>query len=98
MDTLLCRNRVRNYAKWREVFDSHAAAHREAGLVLERIWQASDDPNEIYFLFAVEDRAMAEAFMNAPEAAQAGEASGVLEGEARFLSSATPYAALDVDP
>jgi hypothetical protein len=28
---LLCRNKVADFAKWKQVFDSHARAHREAG-------------------------------------------------------------------
>jgi len=32
MIVMLCRNRVTDFSKWKAVFDSHAQAHRAAGL------------------------------------------------------------------
>ncbi len=37
MTKMLCRNTVADIAWWKRVFDSHAGAHREAGLTLERL-------------------------------------------------------------
>ena len=67
---MLCRNVVEDYDRWRTVFDGDAAAHREAGLVLAQMWREHDDPNTVYFVFEVSDRGRAEAFINAPDAAQ----------------------------
>ena len=88
---LLCRNRVTDYAKWREIFDSHAEAHRAAGLHLKQIWQTIDDPNNIFFLFEVDSIEKARAFVSAPEAAKAGKFSGVIDGEMHFLSLVDKY-------
>lgn len=91
MTHMLCRNRVAHFEQWREIFRSHAAAHREAGLVLESLWQDSEDPQTVRFLFRVEDPEKARAFISAPDAADAGERSGVLEGEYSFLEDAGGY-------
>jgi len=91
MAALLCRNRVRDFAKWKAVFDSHAAAHRAAGLRLRAVWRGLEETNQVFFLFDVTDAEKARAFITAPEGAEAGRASGVLEGEYHFLESAPPY-------
>ena len=35
--------------------ESDAAAHAEQGMVLEHLWKNADDPEEILFLFQVEN-------------------------------------------
>jgi hypothetical protein len=84
---MLCRTLVEDYDKWKAVFDSHAAAHREAGLVLLNLWRSIEDSNNVYFLFEVSDIDRANEFLHSPASAEAGEASGVLEGEYHFLES-----------
>ena len=85
MTHLLCRNKVHDFDKWLKIFSSHKAAHVKAGLILEHLWQASDDPNNIFYLFRVEDIAKARAFLSAPDASGAAQASGVIEGEFHFV-------------
>jgi len=82
---MLCRNRVRNYEKWRTIFDSHASVHRKAGLSLVHLWRSVDDAHTVFFLFEVHDLERAKAFIIAPEGAKAGKGAGVIEGEIRFL-------------
>lgn len=84
---LLCRNRVRDFARWKAVFDANTAAAAEAGLHLLHLGQEEGDPGQVHFLFRVEDPAAARAFLQAPEAAESGAAAGVLDGEYRFLDS-----------
>jgi hypothetical protein len=69
------------------VFDSHARAHRDAGLHLINLWRDVEEPNNIFFLFEVADIDMARKFISQPEAAEAGRVSGVLDGEYHFLES-----------
>ena len=47
MIEMLYRNRVKDDTRWRQFFDSHAQAHREAGLQLKSVWQVQDDPDNI---------------------------------------------------
>jgi hypothetical protein len=82
---MLCRNRVRDYAAWRRVFDSNEDAAREAGLHLRHVWRSIDDPDEVWFLFEAENRERAEAFVNDPAEAAVGEEAGVIDGDIRFL-------------
>ena len=91
MKYMLCRNRVEDFAQWKSVFSLHASAHREAGLVLTKMWRGIDDPLNVFFLFEVRDEAKARAFISDPEAGKAAESSGVLDGEYHFLEDAGGY-------
>ena len=91
MDELLCRNRVRDYDQWRRVFDSHAEAHRQAGLELTRLWRDLEDPDTVFFLFVVESLERARAFLEDPAGAAAGEQAGVLDGDVHFLRTTDLY-------
>jgi hypothetical protein len=91
MTVMLCRNHVADFSRWKRVFDSHAAAHRDAGLHLRNFWRGVEDPNQVFFLFEVTDSEKARAFISDPAAAEAGKASGVLDGEYHFLESSAGY-------
>ncbi len=82
---LLCRNLVKDFDKWYEVFQSHAVSHEISGIEALKIWTNMDNPNDVFFLFKVHDRSKAEAFMNSPEAEEAGRIAGVIEGECFFV-------------
>ena len=86
---MLCRNRVTDFEVWWTVFESHKADHQAAGLHLETLWQGADDPNEVFFLFRVDDRNKAQEFLDAPASAQAGKDAGVLDGEYFFVEEAS---------
>ena len=88
---MLCRNRVLDFSRWKAVFASHAQAHRDAGLHLVRIWRTLDDPNNVFFLFEVGSLEKAGEFISNPDAAKAGESSGVIEGEYHFMEDADGY-------
>lgn len=45
MIVMLCRNRVADFWTWKAVFDSHAQAHRAAGLYLRDLWSDVEEPN-----------------------------------------------------
>jgi hypothetical protein len=91
MIVLLCRNRVSDFAKWKSVFDSHAQAHRDAGLHLKNLCCEVEEPNNVLFLFDVTDTKRARAFISNPAAAEAAKTSGVLDGKYHFLASSTTY-------
>jgi hypothetical protein len=91
MIVLLCRNRVVDFSSWKAVFDSHAPAHRAAGLHLRDLWRDMENPNTVFFVFEVDSLDAARAFINAPGAAEAGKAAGVVDGDYHFLESSTPY-------
>src|SRR5262245_14409157 len=85
MIRMICRNKVEDFSKWKSVFDSHANAHRQAGLSLEHLWQDLDDANEVFFIFTVADVAKAKAFVSTSSAKKAGRHSGVRDGDYWFV-------------
>ena len=88
---MLCRNRVTDFAKWKAIFASHAQAHRDASLQLVKLWRSLEDPNNVFFVFEVGAIEKAKQFISNPEAAQAAQASGVLDGEYHFVKDAGGY-------
>jgi hypothetical protein len=93
MRFMLCRNRVSDFRRWRRVFDSHAGAHRAAGLWLKGLWRDAGRPRDVYFLFEVRNPRRARAFISSPKAAEAAAGSGVIDGEYHFIRDAgmAPY-------
>ena len=91
MTYMLCRNRVTDFTKWKAVFASHAEAHRDAGLRLVRTWRGMESPNDVFFMFEVRSMERAKKFIGNPGAAEAGRASGVVEGEYHFIEDAEGY-------
>ena len=91
MTYMLCRNRVADYTRWKAVFASHAVAHRDAGLRLVTVWRSVEEPNNVFFLFEVASIEKARKFISNPQAAKAGESSGVLDGDYHFLEDAGGY-------
>ena len=77
MPYLLVRHGVRDYAHWRALFDADAADQRAAGMHVLHVFRDPANPNIAVFLFEVEDRARAEAFMARPGGEQSAEAAGV---------------------
>jgi hypothetical protein len=88
---MLCRNRVTDFAKWRAVFDSHNEAHQDVGIKLVHLWRSVDEPNNVFFLLGVANIDKAKEFISHPEAAKAGEASGVIDGEVHFVEDTEDY-------
>jgi len=87
----LCRNRLIDFARRKRVFNSHAEAHRGGGLNLLHLWRSLDDPSNVFFLFEVNSIEKARAFISAPEAAEAGRVSGIIDGEMHFLEEIDKY-------
>ena len=91
MQYMLCRNKVRDYDVWKRIFDSHAEAHREAGLKLVKFWRSIDDPNEIHFLFEIHNMETAKAFVTQPDRKNVAEEAGLIEGAIYYLEEAEGY-------
>jgi|SRR5688572_17550934 len=91
MNYMLCRHRVRNFAYWKGVFDSHADAHRAAGLKLAHIWHQVDDPGHVFFLFEVEDIERARAFWASSDGTESARNSGMTEGDVYLFNRSLNY-------
>ena len=84
---MLVRNKVEDYEKWKQIFDSRTEANRAAGLTLAQFWRDAQDRNTVWFLLEVEDLEKAQAYLNLPESAEIGRAAGVLDGEFHFIEN-----------
>lgn len=91
MIVMLCRNDVRDYEKWRAVFNGDAEAHNSVGLTLAWIARDQSAPNVIFFAFNVADLAKAKSFIAAPDAKQQAERSGVIGGDYHFIETVQGY-------
>jgi len=60
-------------------------------LRLVHLWRAVEDPNNVFFLFEVASVDRAKEFIGNPDAAKAGQASGVVDGEYYFIEDAGGY-------
>ncbi|MCH7878013.1 MAG: hypothetical protein IH914_01690 [candidate division Zixibacteria bacterium] len=78
MKYLLVTHRVENFDRWKTVFDSHNVAESDTGLRILKLLRDEADPNMVVLFFEMVDADKALAFMNAPEAAQAKDDSGVI--------------------
>lgn len=91
MTHILCMNKLRDYSHWRKIFDSHKQSHIEAGFHLKSIWHSDADPNEIYFIFKINDRKKAENFFASPLNAGIAEEAGVMDGWIKWVEELDLY-------
>ena len=91
MTHMLCRNRVASFSNWKTAFDSNSGVAEDAGLRLVNMWRSVDEPNNVFLLFEIASMEEARNFISSPEAAQTGEASGVIDGECHFIEQAEGY-------
>ena len=84
------RQKVEDYARWREGYDTHAAARQAAGATDEgNVMRNVDDPNEITVLLGWSDLQRARAFTLSASLKEAMNDAGVIgPPEIRFLESA----------
>ena len=73
-------HRVRDYAAWREVYDTFADVQRAGGVRAEAVYQSVDDPNDVTVTHDFDDVETARAFFSSPDLKDAMMRAGV-EGE-----------------
>jgi hypothetical protein len=83
---MLVRNRVEDFERWKVFFDAEDGTAEAAGLKLIKLWRAIEDPNNVFFIFEVASIERATAFLNDPNSAEVGKASGVIDGEYHFAN------------
>lgn len=84
------RQSVEDYAKWREVYDNHAAARQASGATDEaNVMRDVGDPNNITVILGWSDLEKAKAFTQSASLKEAMQKAG-LSGppEIRFLEAA----------
>jgi heme-degrading monooxygenase HmoA len=86
MAQLFIRHKVKDFPKWKSMFDEHAAKRKAAGCKGGRLFRREKDTNEIMILFEWEDLGKAHQFAESEDLRQTMERAGVVgEPELYFL-------------
>jgi hypothetical protein len=89
MPYFLVRQKVKDYAKWKQVFDEHGRVRETAGSKGGFIYRNSDDPNDVFVLLEVNDPQKGREFAKSEELRKAMERAGVSgKPELYFLGDA----------
>ena len=79
MGTLIIRHKVKDYGKWRPMFDRHAGAQKSAGLTNPRVFRSSADKNEVVILFDTDGTKKAKDFVASPDIKETMAKAGVMD-------------------
>lgn len=78
MATVIISHRVKDYAKWRPVFDSDQSRRENAGIKNIRVFQDQNDSNSIHIIGETDDPLKAAKMMESPELAARMQEGGVI--------------------
>ena len=84
MPFMVARDRFEDYAQWRRVWDSGAAARQAAGLRSAQLFRSAEAPNEILILLEVESIPQELGYLHTQPSRERREHAGV-EGETLFF-------------
>ena len=80
MGMMIVRHKVRDYGRWRPIFDRHADMQKRAGLINPRVYHSADsNKSEIVVVFDIEDTKKAKDFATSANLKEAMEKAGVLD-------------------
>ena len=88
MPYVLVRNEVEDFAKWKAVFDQHAAFRENYGSLGYQLFNSVDNPNEVFILFEWDTVAHAQQFTSSDELRQAMQKAGVISRPDAFFMNA----------
>ena len=77
MPYLLIRHKVKDYAKWKPVFDKYGAARKASGSKGGRLFRNAGDPNEAVILLEWDDLEKARQFAQSKDLREAMQRAGV---------------------
>lgn len=78
MAQLIVRHKVKDYAKWKPLFDEHGAIRKAAGSKGGRLFRSEKDPNEVVILFEWDDLGKARKFTESEDLRQRMDRAGVV--------------------
>jgi heme-degrading monooxygenase HmoA len=78
MAQLIIRHKVKDFGKWKPLFDEHGAKRKAAGSRGGRLFRSEKDPNEVVILFEWEDLGKARKFTESEDLLQTMESAGVV--------------------
>lgn len=85
---LLIRHKVKDFAAWKQGYDTHLPKRTEAELTEKYLLRADSDPNEVILLFEAQDLSRAKAFAESADLRERMQQLGVVgQPELNFLNS-----------
>ena len=86
MSHVMVRHKVENYDTWRVAFDDHGSFRKENGERSARVFQSSDDPNDVLMLFDWDSEDNVRRFMESDNLKETMHKAGVIgKPEIHFL-------------
>ena len=79
MPYMLVRHKVLDYAKWKPVYDEHAATRKASGSKGAHLFCNADNPNEIVLLFEWDDLIKARKFAQSEDLIKTMQKAGVID-------------------
>ena len=79
MPYFLIRQKVKDYAKWKQVFDEHASVRATVGSKGGYVYRNSDNPNEVFVLLEVSDLQKGREFAGSEDLRETMERAGVTD-------------------
>ena len=76
---MIVRHKVRDFKKWKSVYDADRSKRVEAGLSEKQLLHGADNPNEVVLLFEANDLKRAKEFGSSAGLNQKMEEGGVID-------------------
>jgi quinol monooxygenase YgiN len=78
MPYMLVRHTIEDYAKWKPMYDEHAATRKASGSKKAHLFRNADNPNEIVLLFEWDDLGKAKKFSQSEDLIKTMQKAGVI--------------------
>lgn len=78
MPAVLVNHKVADFDTWIKVFEEHGAQRQQIGASGSIVWQAADDPNNVFILIKGVDPAKAQAFSQSADLKATMKRGGVI--------------------
>lgn len=79
MPYLLIRHKVKEYSKWKSLFDEHGASRRTSGSKGGYLFRNANDPNELVIILEWDDLKKARQFVQSEDLRKTMERAGVVD-------------------
>jgi quinol monooxygenase YgiN len=77
MASMLVQHKVKDFAAWKNVYDSVADLRASNGELSDKVYRDASDPNSLTVIFKWDSLANAQKYANSPELKAAMEKAGV---------------------
>ena len=85
MASMLIQHKVKDFAEWKTIFDSHAGLRASNGELSAQVFRDANDPNSVTVINRWNSLENAQKFSRSPELKAAMEKAGVLSAPSVFF-------------